>query len=193
MARISENASDAELVEHLRSGHQDALRLLYQRYSSLVYTIAFKMLNSANEAEDLTQDVFLNFWKQEKFDPNRAALSTYLCVITRSRALNRIKHRGSRQRSLDKLQAMPPPELTASTPLENASLEEQQQALKRVLAELPDRQRQILEMNFYQGVSQSNIAQQLDLPLGTVKTNARQGLITLRRLLNGAVERVETT
>lgn len=193
MARFTEGASDAELIERSRSGHQDALRLLYQRYSSLVYTIAFKMLNSPSEAEDLTQDVFLNFWKQEKFDPNRAALSTYLCVITRSRALNRIKHRGSQQRSLDKLQAMPPPELTASTPLENASLEEQQQALKRVMAELPDQQRRILEMNFYQGVSQSNIAQQLDLPLGTVKTNARQGLITLRRLLNGAVERVETT
>lgn len=193
MARFTENASDAELIERLRSGHQDALRLLYQRYSSLVYTIALKMLNSTSEAEDLTQDVFLNFWKQEKFDPNRAALSTYLCVITRSRALNRIKHRGSQQRSLEKLQALPPPELTASTPLENASLEEQQQALKRVMAELPDQQRRILEMNFYQGVSQSNIAQQLDLPLGTVKTNARQGLITLRRLLNGAVERVETT
>lgn len=188
MARFSEDASDAELVKHLKSGHQDALRVLYSRYSNLVYTIAFKMLNSASEAEDLTQDVFLNFWKQEKFDPSRAALSTYLCVITRSRALNRLKQRGSQQRSLEKLQAMPPPELTASTPLENASLEEQQQTLKQVLAELPDRQRQILELNFYQGVSQSNIAQQLDLPLGTVKTNARQGLLTLRRRLGSAVE-----
>lgn len=188
MPRLSDQASDADLIEHLRNGRQDALRLLYKRYSGLVYTIAYKMLNRTSEAEDLTQEVFLTFWKQENFDPNRAALSTYLCVVTRSRALNRIKQRGSQQRSLEKLQALPPPELTASTPLENASIEEQQQTLKRVLAQLPDRQRQILEMNFYQGVSQSNIAQQLDLPLGTVKTNARQGLITLRRLLNGAVE-----
>lgn len=188
MPRLSDNASDAELIAYLRSGHQEALRLLYKRYSGLVYTTAAKMLNSPSEAEDLTQELFLTFWKQEKFDPNRAALSTYLCVVTRSRALNRIRQRGSQQRSLEKLQAMPPPELTAATPLENASLEEQQRTLKRVLAQLPDRQRQILEMNFYQGVSQSNIAQQLDLPLGTVKTNARQGLITLRRLLNGAVE-----
>ncbi|NJN22334.1 MAG: sigma-70 family RNA polymerase sigma factor [Leptolyngbya sp. RL_3_1] len=188
---FSENASDAELVEHLRNGRQDALRILYGRYSNLVYTIAFKMLNSASEAEDLTQDVFLNFWKQEKFDPNRAALSTYLCVITRSRALNRLRQRGSQQRSLEKLQALPPREFTASTPLESASLAEQQQTLKRVLAELPDRQRQILEMNFYQGVSQSNIAQQLDLPLGTVKTNARQGLISLRQRLGSAVEWVK--
>jgi RNA polymerase sigma-70 factor (ECF subfamily) len=188
MPRLSANASDAELIEQLRKGRQDALRLLYKRYSGLVYTIACKMLSRPSEAEDLTQEVFLNFWKHENFDPNRAALSTYLCVVTRSRALNRIKQRGSQQRSLEKLQALPPPEFTAATPLENASIEEQQQTLKRVLAQLPDRQRQILEMNFYQGVSQSNIAQQLDLPLGTVKTNARQGLITLRRLLNGAVE-----
>ncbi|MEO0406871.1 MAG: sigma-70 family RNA polymerase sigma factor [Cyanobacteria bacterium P01_A01_bin.135] len=187
MARFADSASDAELIEHLKSGHQDALRLLYRRYSGLVYTIALKMLGTASEAEDLTQDVFLNFWKQEKFDPSRAALSTYLCLVTRSRALNRLKQRSSQQRSLDQLKVLPPAELTASTPLETASLEEQQQAMKRVLAQLPDQQRQILEMNFYQGISQSNIARQLNLPLGTVKTNARKGLITLRRLLGSAV------
>ncbi|MGF1458164.1 MAG: sigma-70 family RNA polymerase sigma factor [Leptolyngbyaceae cyanobacterium] len=191
MARFSDTTADAELIEHLRAGYQDALRLLYQRYSGLVYTTALKMLSRPSEAEDLTQEVFLTFWKQEKFDPTRAALGTYLCVLTRSRALNRIRSRGSQQRSLEQLQAIPPPELMASTPLEKASLQEQQQTLKQALAELPERQRQILEMNFYQGVSQSNIAQQLDLPLGTVKTNARQGLISLRRLLGSAVEGVE--
>jgi len=188
MARFSDNASDAELVEHLRAGHQDALRLLYKRYSGLVYTIALKMLGRASEAEDLAQDVFLTFWKQEKFDPNRAALSTYLCVLTRSRALNRLKSRSSQQRSLERLQTGVPAELTASTPLENASLAEQEQTLKRVMAQLPDRQRQILELNFYQGVSQSSIAEQLNMPLGTVKTNARKGLMTLRQLLGRAVE-----
>lgn len=188
MARFSDTASDTELIEHLRAGHQDALRLLYRRYSGLVYTIALKMLGSASEAEDLAQDVFLNFWKQEKFDSNRAALSTYLSVLTRSRALNRLKSRSSQQRSLERLQTQDPVELTASTPLENASLAEQEQTLKHVIAQLPDRQRQILELNFYQGISQSSIAEQLDMPLGTVKTNARKGLMTLRQLLGRAVE-----
>ncbi len=173
MARFSDNTSDAELVESLRAGHQDALRLLYGRYSGLVYTIALKMLGIASEAEDLAQDVFLNFWKQENFDPSRAALSTYLSVVTRSRALNRLKRSSSQQRSLEKLKALPLREWTTSTPLEKASLTEQAQALKLVMAELPDRQRQILEMNFYQGVSQSTIAQQLGLPLGTGEYSRR--------------------
>ena len=188
MRRISASASDIDLITHLRGGNSEALGVLYDRYSGLVYTIALKILRRPSEAEDLTQEIFLNFWKQEKFDPRRAALSTYLCVMTRSRALNRLDSYGSRQRSLQRLRDNTfPVELSASTPLENAALEEQEEKLKVALSQLPERQRQILEMNYYQGMSQSKIAQSLSIPLGTVKTNARQGLIKLRRLLRDAI------
>jgi RNA polymerase sigma-70 factor (ECF subfamily) len=188
MARVSTDASDAELIHHLRSGQQEALRILYDRYSGLVYTLALKILQQPSEAEDLTQDVFLNFWKQEKFDPDRAALSTYLGVMTRSRAINKLESRSSRQRSLERLQQhKSSDELTAPTPLEQASLAEQETTVRRALAQLAENQRQILEMNFYQGISQAEIAQQLGIPLGTVKTNARKGLIKLRELLGDAV------
>ncbi|NEQ97323.1 MAG: sigma-70 family RNA polymerase sigma factor [Cyanothece sp. SIO2G6] len=187
MARISSNLSDVELIHGLRSGEQEALAVLYDRYGNLVYTVALKILKRSDEAEDLTQDVFLNFWKKETFDPNRAALSTYLCVMTRSRALNRISSQGSRQRQLQQLQYVDQNRPTV-TPLEEASLAEQQSTLRQALSTLPERQRQILELNFYQGSSHSEIARQLDLPLGTVKSSARQGLLKLRKVLGDRVK-----
>ncbi|MGL5082201.1 MAG: sigma-70 family RNA polymerase sigma factor [Microcoleaceae cyanobacterium] len=187
MARISTDASDAELVRDLRAGHQQALSILYERYSGLVYSLALKILNQPSEAEDLTQDIFLNFWKQEKFDPTRAALSTYLCLMVRSRALNKLESFNSRQRTLERLQLTSPSEFAAPTPLEQVSQSEQEQTLRQALNQLSERQRQILEMNFYQGTSHAEIARQLEMPLGTVKTSARQGLIKLRQLLGNAV------
>jgi RNA polymerase sigma-70 factor (ECF subfamily) len=187
MARISSETSDAELVRLLRSGQQEALRILYDRYGGLVYTVALKVLNRADEAEDLTQDIFLTFWKQERFDPDRAALSTYLCVMTRSRAINKIHSRHSQQRMSDRLQQSTPAEFSAPTPLEQAAQAEQQQTIRAAMTQLSDNQRQVLELNYYRGLSQSEIAQQLGIPLGTVKTHSRQGLIKLRQLLGSAV------
>ncbi len=188
MARVSTDASDAELICSLRAGQQEAFRILYERYSGLVYTLALRILNQPGEAEDLTQEVFLNFWQQEKFDPERAALSTYLSVITRSRAINKLESRSSRQRSLQRLQQnRGVGESTPPTPLEQASLTEQEETLRQALSQLTENQRKILEMNFYQGISQAEIAHQLGMPLGTVKTNARKGLIKLRELLGDAV------
>ncbi|MEB3213797.1 MAG: sigma-70 family RNA polymerase sigma factor, partial [Leptolyngbyaceae bacterium] len=112
---------------------------------------------------------------------------TYLCVIVRSRALNKIASHGSRQRSVDRLKTITPPEFSAPTPLEQASLTEQSQQVQQALGQLPDKQRQILELNYYQGMSHGDIAQQLELPLGTIKSRARQGLVKLRQLLGDAV------
>jgi RNA polymerase sigma-70 factor (ECF subfamily) len=186
------NASDAELIHYLRAGQSNALQVLYGRYSKLVYTLALRMLKQSAEAEDLTQEVFLTFWKDEsmnshKYDPEKASLSTYLCVIVRSRALNKIASHGSRQRSVDRLKTITPPEFSAPTPLEQASLTEQSQQVQQALGQLPDKQRQILELNYYQGMSHGDIAQQLELPLGTIKSRARQGLVKLRQLLGDTV------
>jgi RNA polymerase sigma-70 factor, ECF subfamily len=94
---------------------------------------------------------------------------------------------GSYQRSLQRLQWLSSEERSSTTPLEKASLVEQQEVVKQALTQLADQQRQILEMNFYQGLSHSQIAQQLDIPLGTVKTKARKGLMELRQQLGNAV------
>ena len=185
MARFSSDASDIELIRSLKAGHQEALTVLYDPYSGLVYTVALRLLKQPAEAEDLTQEIFFNFWKQDKYDPNRAVLSTYLGLVTRSRALDRLAQRTTQQRSLQQLQGLPD---RSMTPLENATLSEQQETVQHALCKLQAQQRQVLEMNFYQGISHADIARQLNMPLGTVKTRARQGLIELRKQLGDGVE-----
>ncbi|MFK8186090.1 MAG: sigma-70 family RNA polymerase sigma factor [Phormidesmis sp.] len=187
MARISADTSDIELVRRLRAGEQAAIAVLYDRYGGLVYTAALRLLKKPAEAEDLTQEIFLTFWKQNQFDPARAGLSTYLGMMTRSRALNRLASHSSRQRALKKQQQLflARPHIT---PLERASQAEQKEAIQQGLAKLSESQKQILEMNFYQGLSHSEIAQQLNMPLGTVKSRARKGLMLLREHLGEAVQ-----
>lgn len=188
MRNVPAIPSDTELLQNLRAGVQSAPRILYDRYGGLVYTVALNILSRPDEAEDLTQEVFLTFWKDEKYDPRRAPISTYLSLLTRSRALNRLRQRSSRQSSLHRLQQVEPREPTVPTPLEQASLEEQHKQVRDALSQLSDNQRRVLDLSYYQGLSQSEIAQRLNLPLGTVKTNARQGLLKLRKILGTAVE-----
>jgi RNA polymerase sigma-70 factor, ECF subfamily len=188
MVRIHADLPDIELIKQLRAGNQKALGILYDRYGGLVYTIALRILSQADEAEDLTQDVFLTFWKQEKFDPSRAMLSTYLSVLTRSRALNKIRGRATQGQALDRLQQWTLSESCAPTLLEQASLEEQQQSVREAMTLLTENQRRVLEMNYHRGLSHSEIAQQIDMPLGTVKSNARQGLLKLRQILGDTID-----
>jgi RNA polymerase sigma-70 factor, ECF subfamily len=187
MSVIHPNATDADLVANLRQGDQKALSILYDRYGRLVYALALQLLNSSDAAEDLTQDVFLNFWKQEKFDPNRAKLSSYLCLITRSRAIDRLRSRQSEAKSLQKLQQNVSPEADAPNLLDSAISSEEQAVVRQALTQLSSQQKQILELSYYQDLSQSSIAAQLNLPLGTVKTHMRQGLIKLRQLLQSQI------
>ncbi|WP_310423554.1 sigma-70 family RNA polymerase sigma factor [Chamaesiphon sp. VAR_48_metabat_135_sub] len=187
MSQIHPDPTDADLIANLRQGSQHALSVLYDRYGSLVYSLALKLLDRRDEAEDLTQDVFLSFWKQEKFDPNRARLSSYLCLLTRSRAIDKLRSRQSEKTSLQRWQQNIIPETNLPTLLDSVSLAEEQIIVRKSLASLSDRQRQIIELSYYQDLSQSAIATQLNLPLGTVKTHMRQGLIKLRQLLQSQI------
>jgi RNA polymerase sigma-70 factor (ECF subfamily) len=186
MSNLPFTPSDGELIQGIRNGEQTPLRILYDRYGGLVYTIALRILKGTEEAEDLTQEIFLTFWKDGKFDPKRASLSTYLGLLTRSRALNKLKQRASHWRSLNRLQQIESQDIKTLTLLELASLDEQYQQVREALNQLSERQRQVLTLNYYEGLSHSEISQRLSLPLGTVKTNARQGLLKLRKILGDA-------
>jgi RNA polymerase sigma-70 factor (ECF subfamily) len=187
MSEIHPDPTDADLIVSLRQGNRNALNTLYDRYGGLVYTLALKLLDRNDEAEDLTQDVFLSFWRQEKFDPTRAKLSTYLCLVTRSRAIDRLRSRHSEQKSIARLQQIVIHATDLPTLLESVTLAEEQIIVRQSLATLSEQQRQILELSYYRGLSQSAIATQLNLPLGTVKTHMRQGLIKLRQLLQSQI------
>ncbi|MCU0566519.1 MAG: sigma-70 family RNA polymerase sigma factor [Oculatellaceae cyanobacterium Prado106] len=175
--------SDAELIAALKSGQVNALGTLYDRYSRLVYGLAYRILGNSEEAEDMTQEIFLTLWRRDTYNPNRGSLSSFLTTLTRSRSIDKLRSRSSRLRFLQRWQGLAKTEIMGTNPLEQASLGERSQRLKSAMADLPDSERQILEIAYYEGLSQSEIAQRLQIPLGTVKTRSRQGLLRLRQTL----------
>jgi RNA polymerase sigma-70 factor, ECF subfamily len=180
--------SDLQVLTALRQGNTNALGIIYDRYGTAVYRLALKILANLTEAEDLTQEVFLAFWRGvDKYDVDRGTLIVFLLTITRSRALNRIKQQSSQQ-NLSQRVGTYLPTVQSSPGLEAVTLTELRERMSFALQELPANQRQVLEMGYYQGKSQSEIAQELDLPLGTVKTRSRQGLLKLRQFLQDLVE-----
>ena len=175
--------TDAQLYLALKAGQTAALGILYDRHAGLVYGIALKVLENPQEAEDLTQDIFLNFVKIGSYDPSRGSLRTYLAILTRSRAVDRVRSRRNTRELLQKWGHSRESETATDSLLEKVSRSEQSQEVKAALAQLSEEQQQILRMAYYDGLSQSEIANQLEIPLGTVKARARRGLLKLRQAL----------
>ena len=179
---VAAGASDAELVEALAHDRNAALGSLYDRHARLVYGLALAILTSRDEADDLTQEVFLALCTRSDYDPARGTLSAYLITMTRSRALDRLRARGSGQRFLgrwERSQVLSSP----FTPHEELALRQESGRVRGALAELSPPQRQVLALAYYKDLTQPEISAELDLPLGTVKTHARRGLQAMRRLL----------
>jgi RNA polymerase sigma-70 factor, ECF subfamily len=175
--------TDAELIFALRNGQTAVLGVLYNRHIGLVYGLAFSALGNAQEAEDLTQDIFLTLVKGTTYDPQRGSLRTFLAILTRSRARDRLRSRNSVRQTLYRWKLGGQADTLSNVPLERIFQHEQSQAVSTALAQLSENQQQILKMAYYEGLSQSEIAQKLEIPLGTVKARARRGLLKLRETL----------
>lgn len=174
--------TDAELFQALRAGQTEALTILYDRHTALVYGLALKVLGNTQEAEDLTQDIFLTLVRGCSYDPKRGSLRTFLAVLTRSRAIDRLRSRQSRLTFLHRWHG-DRREDASNSPLEFVFQNEQSQALQTALSQLSESQQEILKLAYYEGLSQSEIAKRLEIPLGTVKARARRGLLQLRQTL----------
>ncbi|BAC89099.1 sigma-70 family RNA polymerase sigma factor [Gloeobacter violaceus] len=180
--------SDAEVYVDLKRGNPAVLGVLYDRHGKMVFRLAMRILANSQEAEDLTQEVFLTLWQKKAYDPARGSLSNYLLTLTRSRAIDRVRSRGSNLRFLQKwTQELGTGTAPGPSPFERVANAEVAHQVKTALEQLPEAQRQALELAYYEGLSQSEIASRLDTPLGTVKTRSRQGLLKLRNLLRGLV------
>lgn len=180
--------TDAALIQACQAGNQGAIAVLYDRYSGLVYRLAFRMLGNAQEAEDLTQEIFVNLWRGTTYQADRGSLSSFLITLTRSRAIDRLRSRSSNFRFLQRWSQTLITKPAPATPFELASLEQRSEHVREALQQLPDKHRQVLELAYYEGLSQSEIAAQLGIPLGTVKTWSRQGLLTLKTHLKALIE-----
>jgi RNA polymerase sigma-70 factor, ECF subfamily len=182
------SSSDAALLNDLETKQPAALECLYDRYGRVVYGVALKVLQSQPEAEDLTQEIFLSLW-QRPIDPAKHShLLHYLIAMTRSRAIDKLRSRTRRLNLVQRWGHNVTAETLAPTPVEQAVVSERSQQVRQALSQLSDQQRQVIELAYDAGLSQSEIAKRLHEPLGTVKSWTRQGLLKLKQLLQHSID-----
>jgi RNA polymerase sigma-70 factor (ECF subfamily) len=169
---------DAALLAAIQSGGQDAMAKFFERYASMVYSVALRVLKDAGDAEDVVQEIFVQVWKNPgAFVSGRGSLGGWLVVVARNRAIDALR----RRRPSDPIELFA---LPSSTDLANEA--ERSVLMEKIctaLQTLPMEQKKSVELAFFEGLSHSEIAQKTGDPLGTVKTRIRLALITLRKVL----------
>ncbi len=184
MDKLSQEREWGQLIAQTAQGDQTALAALYDRTSPQVYGLIFKILGNRETAEEVTLDVYTQVWRQaHSFDGARGTPGGWLMTLARTRAIDRFRA-GSSERS--KLEALDAASFFASEdPTPDRKLEDQQRQrlVRGALDTLSPEQRETIALGYFYGLSQSEIAQKLGLPLGTVKTRMRLGMIKLRDAL----------
>jgi RNA polymerase sigma-70 factor (ECF subfamily) len=180
---------DPKLIARIAKGDQQAFSQLYDLSSTLLFTLALRMLGTREEAADLLQDVYLEVWRKvARYDVGRGTPIAWLVTLTRSRAIDRLRTRGAKsQRLLTPLDDAVVGQMPdyAPTPFEAQADVELRMAVSGAIAELPGVQQQVIEMAFYEGLSHAEIAAKLNQPLGTIKTRIKLGMTKLRAALRG--------
>ena len=186
MAAASDpSPDDLTLMSAIAAGDRAALACLYDRHAPLVLAVCRRVLNDADEADDVLVDVFFEVWaRADRFDGARGNPLTYLVTLARSRSIDRRRSLGARPplRS-DRAGELATRAAEGDGPLQRTSFVEQADRVRRAMASLDPEQRAAIESAFYDGLSHTEVAAKLGKPLGTVKTAIRQGLIRLREIL----------
>jgi RNA polymerase sigma-70 factor (ECF subfamily) len=178
---------DAELLRRMARGDKQACSDLYDRFSQPLYSLALRILNDASEAQDIVQDVFLALWeKAGAFDKERGSAFGWAVTLVRNRAIDRLRTRRRRSTLLSESFAGDIPGgsgLPDSDSADDLMFKEKAVAVRAALSSLPDEQLRALELAFFSGLTQQEIAAHLREPLGTVKARIRRGLLKLRDTL----------
>jgi RNA polymerase sigma-70 factor (ECF subfamily) len=186
----ADSAQDAALIERFRTGDRAAFMAFYDRFCALMYSVAARVLGDRREAEDVLQEAMLVIWnKSGDYDPRLGTLSSWAVALTRNKALDRLRARTRRLRLIEEVAQMAEDTHSSTTPSVNEVIHGRERAelLHAAMKGLPVDQRAAIELAFFAGLSQSDIAAQLQTPLGTVKARIRRGMLRLREQLGGAL------
>lgn len=185
---------DRELMARIKARDASALSELYDHYNRLLFGLILSILKKREEAEDILQEVFTKIWQQaEKFDLERGTVYTWIVTLARNRSIDRLrskvyKEQKKQSTSLDDKDVFHPLYSDESDPLENTILTERAKKVHQALDQISEKQRKVLQVAYFSGMSQSEISEEFDIPLGTVKTRMRDGMIKLRELLAKDIE-----
>ena len=187
----TEAPADAALLRQVLDRRPEALSTLYDRYAAALLAVARRILGTPDDAEEVLQEVFLHVWNHAgRYDAGRSSVSTWLILITRSRAIDRLRTRKVVERTHETSVQESPVEHASPEGVENVFTHERRERVGREMAKLPEEQRRVLELAFYEGLSQSEIAAKADLPLGTVKTRTLLAMKKLRSALRDEIRQL---
>jgi len=177
-------AEEAAWVRRIGDGDADALALLHSRYSGLLTALANRVLNNIADAEEVLQEAFVQVWNQAaRYDTRRSSVSTWLVLITRSRSIDRLRSRKVGERTLDTVRSQKNASHTSSRGVSDVLSGERRARLDEAMRTLPPEQHEVLDMAFYQGLTQREISEATGIPLGTVKTRTLLAMKKMRTAL----------
>ena len=177
---------DVAILRRIVQGEESALADLYDRYSQLLYSLSMRILRSVEEAEDTVQEVFMQVWnKGSAYERSKGTVYTWIVTMMRNRSIDRLRSKGFRNsfQLLDVSTLMLSSDSPSSNPHAESVANEHRQIIVGSLRQLNAEQQQVLALAYYEGYTQSEIAEKLKVPLGTVKSRMRKGLITMRSML----------
>ena len=177
---------ELDLLARITKRERAAFEQLYTRYSNILYATAMKFLKEDADAQDVVQDVFIQIWDKAKlYDPAKGKPLTWALTMTRNRSIDRIRAIQRRTRLRDDFEKETVADESAGIreALSGVDASERTQILRDAVGRLSPEQRKVIDLAFFGGLTQSEIADRLDEPLGTVKARARRGLMKLKELL----------
>lgn len=179
------------LLRQVAERRPEALSELYDRHAPTLLALARRILGSTGDAEDVLQETFLHVWNNaSRYDPSRSSVSTWLVLITRSRAIDRLRHRNVVDRAHESAHQASGDRHASPEAPESVLFRERRERVRREMESLPPEQRQVLEMAFYDGLTQTEIAARAGLPLGTVKTRTLLAMKKLRGALRAEIRQL---
>jgi len=187
----SEGGEDLRLMERIRQRDEAAFAAVYDRWSDRVYAVAFHLVGNRDDAEEVVEKTFSQVWAEaDRYHDGRGSVEAWIILMARSRALDRLRLLKSRMKREERLDERAAGELAGDgeSPLQGADAGERRDIVDRAVSRLPGDQQRVVRMTFFEGLTQREIAHQLGVPLGTVKTRTRLAFPKLRALLSGLRE-----
>jgi len=184
--QTAEPLEEMVLLRKIGEGDRESFAQFYDKFGGVIYATAYRVLNDNRDAEDVAQEVFVMIWEKAKmYDPARGKPLTWAVTMTRNKAIDRLRSLQRRFRLRDELENEAKAEDFSAerAPVDDVETTERGKLVRSAVMKLSKEQRQVIELAYFSGLTQNEIAEQLQEPLGTVKARIRRGMIKLRRMV----------